>query len=115
MSRRIAPTDRRGFSLVEVMIAMTLMGLAMMSLAGAAALAYPDYEVIVVDDGSTDATSSIAERLPVRLIRTEYKGLSEARNAGLRAATGELERFGHGLRTRIRERLHCRLNASSTR
>ena len=39
MSTRIAPTDRRGFSLVEVMIAMTLMGLAMMSLAGAAALA----------------------------------------------------------------------------
>jgi prepilin-type N-terminal cleavage/methylation domain-containing protein len=35
----VAPTDRRGFSLVEVMIAMTLMGLAMMSLAGAAALA----------------------------------------------------------------------------
>lgn len=39
MSLGIASTDRRGFSLVEVMIAMTLMGLAMMSLAGAAALA----------------------------------------------------------------------------
>jgi prepilin-type N-terminal cleavage/methylation domain-containing protein len=35
----IVSTDRRGFSLVEVMIAMTLMGLAMMSLAGAATLA----------------------------------------------------------------------------
>lgn len=35
----IAPDSRRGFSLVEVMIAMILMGLAMMSLAGAATLA----------------------------------------------------------------------------
>lgn len=39
MSSAIASDDRRGFSLVEVMIAMTLMGVAMMSLAGAAALA----------------------------------------------------------------------------
>jgi len=33
-----APDNRRGFSLVEVMMAMTLMGVAIMSLAGAAAL-----------------------------------------------------------------------------
>jgi prepilin-type N-terminal cleavage/methylation domain-containing protein len=32
------PTDRRGFSLVEVMVAMVLLALAMMSLAGVAAL-----------------------------------------------------------------------------
>jgi prepilin-type N-terminal cleavage/methylation domain-containing protein len=38
--RSVISTDhRRGFSLVEVMIAMSLMGVAMMSLAGAAALA----------------------------------------------------------------------------
>jgi len=39
MKSVISTDPRRGFSLVEVMIAMTLMGVAMMSLAGAAALA----------------------------------------------------------------------------
>lgn len=38
MSTAAAPRDRAGFSLVEVMIAMSLLALAMMSLAGAAAL-----------------------------------------------------------------------------
>jgi prepilin-type N-terminal cleavage/methylation domain-containing protein len=38
MRRTHSPGDRRGFSLVEVMIAMTLLSVAMMSIAGAAAL-----------------------------------------------------------------------------
>jgi len=54
------------------------------------AIDYPDYEVIVVNDGSTDATAAIAGRYPVRLITTENRGLSGARNAGLEAATGEI-------------------------
>jgi len=53
-------------------------------------LDYPEYEVIVVDDGSTDATAAIAAEYPVRLICTENRGLSAARNTGLAAATGEV-------------------------
>ena len=53
-------------------------------------LAYPDYEVIVVDDGSTDETAAIARQYDCRLIRTENRGLASARNTGLNAATGEI-------------------------
>ncbi len=53
-------------------------------------LNYPKYDVIVVDDGSTDATAEIARKYPFRIIRTENQGLSTARNTGLQAATGEI-------------------------
>ena len=51
---------------------------------------YPNYEVIVVDDGSADRTGAIAGRFNVRLIQTDNHGLSAARITGLRAATGEI-------------------------
>src|SRR5918995_2141180 len=53
-------------------------------------LDYPDFEVIVVDDGSTDATAKIASEYGLRLISTENRGLSNARNTGMEAATGEI-------------------------
>ncbi len=54
------------------------------------ALDYPNYEVIVVDDGSRDRTAEIAKDFPgVRLIRQPNKGLSVARNVGMYAARGE--------------------------
>jgi O-antigen biosynthesis protein len=56
-------------------------------------LNYPDYETIVVDDGSTDATAEIASHAGVRTVRIEHNGLAAARNAGIEAAAGEVVAF----------------------
>ncbi|HKS35797.1 MAG TPA: glycosyltransferase, partial [Verrucomicrobiae bacterium] len=57
-------------------------------------LNYPDYEVILVDDGSTDDTPAIARSFPsVRCLRQDNHGLSVARNTGIAAATGEIVAF----------------------
>jgi glycosyltransferase involved in cell wall biosynthesis len=54
-------------------------------------LNYPEYEVILVDDGSTDDTSYIAAQFSwVRYIRQSNQGLSHARNTGATAAKGEV-------------------------
>lgn len=54
-------------------------------------LGYPDYEVILVNDGSTDSVPQIAARYPyVRYHAQPNRGLSVARNTGLALATGEI-------------------------
>jgi GT2 family glycosyltransferase len=57
---------------------------------GLSQLDYPNYEVLIVDDGSSDDTAAIASAYGFQVISTENRGLSNARNTGLEAASGEI-------------------------
>ncbi len=58
--------------------------------AAVGALVYPDFEVILVDDGSTDRSAEIGRAHGFTVLSTENRGLSSARNTGLEQATGEI-------------------------
>lgn len=53
-------------------------------------LDYPDFEIIVVNDGSKDNLAAIVKKYPVQLITIPNRGLSNARNVGLNNAKGEI-------------------------
>ncbi len=58
---------------------------------------HSSYEVIVVDDGSTDGTYKICESYPdVRVISVKNGGPSKARNIGVKMAQGEIVAFTDG-------------------
>lgn len=59
---------------------------------------FDDFEVIIVNDGSTDASASVCDEMAeqdmrVRVIHKENGGVSSARNAGLDVARGEFVMF----------------------
>ena len=62
---------------------------------GLLAQTYPDFEIVAVDDGSTDNSGKIlddyaAKDSRIHVIHEENGGLAHARNAGIAAANGEL-------------------------
>ena len=49
-----------------------------------------DYEIVLVNDGSTDATPGIGENFGARVISINCRQIAASRNAGARAATGDI-------------------------
>ena len=89
--RTVADLEARWPSLSVVVCAYNAESTLDECLRHTCALDYPALEIIVVDDGSTDATAAIARRHPgARLYTIEHAGLSAARNVGFSRARGEL-------------------------
>lgn len=59
---------------------------------------YPNYEIVVVDDGSKDRTPEIIEQFEGKIVsvRQRNMGLSYARNVGAKTATGEILAYTDG-------------------
>lgn len=67
-----------------------LLGATLDALHTAARSVGEDYEIVVVDDSSTDRTADVARAHGARVVRADVHQIAAARNAGARAAYGDL-------------------------
>jgi glycosyltransferase involved in cell wall biosynthesis len=67
-----------------------LIGRTISMLHAAAGVMNEPYEIIVVDDASTDSTTTVAERSGARVVAVNCRQISAARNAGAAQAQGDL-------------------------
>ena len=84
----------RGRRVSVVMAAWNAENTIPASIASVQAQTFEDWELVVADDGSTDGTTAVVEKIAeadsrVRLLRLEHGGAAKARNAAVRAAKGE--------------------------
>ena len=95
------PADRQ-LELISVIIpAYNIEDYIQKSLRSVLGQTYRHLEIIVVDDGSTDATGQICDRMAsedarIQVIHKANGGLADARNAGIAAATGAYIGFVDG-------------------
>lgn len=74
----------------EASIAATLESIFVAARASFGAQATASFELLVVDDASTDRTAEIAQAAGARVVSADVRQIAAARNAGAQAARGEV-------------------------